>query len=390
MPISIRPLSEEERFGSYYLGQQAFGGGGRDKDWQYDPDPDPTDTYGVYDEQGLQAQVGIRHFQIYLGPKVVVSMGGVAGVSCLPASRGKGYIGKALAYSLEQMRDKGQVVSTLFPFSWDFYRGHGWEWVGLDRRYTIPSRIFKSDPNVENIRAARPDDRTRIIDCYTKFSGNYRGMIQRTEKHWNDILNDGDKKFTYTYLYENNGAVEGYLNHHGWDGKKTDLSEFICLTPQAQRAFLALLRRQEMQMEKFRWHAPDDDTLFHQYYHWDIETILSPKCQGRVVDVAGALHALKPEAGRAGAFTFAVRDEQAPWNAGTWQVEVVPGTVHVKQTSHAPQLSLDIQALSQAYFGTPTVAQLRHAERLTVHDEAGFLSFQRLFNGPPMWMNDSF
>ncbi|HLV81992.1 MAG TPA: GNAT family N-acetyltransferase, partial [Chthonomonadaceae bacterium] len=314
----------------------------------------------------------------------------IAGVACLPASRGRGYAGAGLKYALERMREAGQILSALFPFSWDYYRRFGWEWVGAYPRYSAPARIFKPDPGTENVRAATPQDRPKVEDVYRQFAGRYRGMISRTERDWNHILNDSPKNFTYTYLYEQAGQVEGYLTYRGGKEEETHIREFLCLTPHAQRALLGLLRRHEMQVEKFTWSAAPDDGLWAQGYHWDIETRLGPVTQGRVVDVPAALQAWKPSASVQGRLTLGVQDECAPWNTGTWQVAFSGGQVEVRPASSEPQVSLDIQALSQAYFGTPSVSDLRAWERLQVHEEAGYQALVDLLAGPPMWMNDHF
>ena len=66
------------------------------------------------------------------------------------------------------------------------------------------------------------------------------------------------------------------------------------------------------------------------------------------------------------------------------------GAVEVKPSTDSPQISLDIQAFSQAYFGTPTLDAIRFADRIHVHDEAGYRAFADLFRGPVMWIKDGF
>src|SRR5262249_33617864 len=133
-----------------------------------------------------------------------------------------------------------------------------------------------------------------------------------------------------------------------------------------------------------------DDTLWSQYYHWDIETKSEPVTMARIVDVPGAFAYCVPPPDTNGAVTLSVQDECAPWNTGTWRVTFEGGKTFTERTNAAPQLAFDIQALSQVYHGMPTLDMLRAAERLTVYDEAGYLTLKRLLDGPPMWMNDGF
>jgi predicted acetyltransferase len=388
--MQIRPIREEELESSLYLASQAFFNGQREIDRFLPPDRSNVAGFGVWDEAGLQAQVIVLPFQVHMGPRVTLPMGGIAGVCCLPASRGKGYAGKCLRYSLERMREANQVVSMLYPFSWEYYRQFGWEWIGVTRTYTVESRSLPSSPESDYVRAARPSDREKVIKCYTQFACRYRGLLARTQPHWDSILNDTPSHYTYTYLYERDGEVEGYLTIRENETAETRLREFITLTSRAMAGLLGMLRRYDMQIEKFSWNAADNDLLWHRYYHWAIQTSIKPSVQARVVDVAGALQRWQPDHEKHAQLTLKIADDKAPWNQGVWLIVYEGGQVSVQQTRENPQVEMDIQAFSQAFFGTPDLCRLRAAQRLIVHEESGFHALTELLAGPPAWINDSF
>lgn len=392
--MEIREITDNELQEAFLLSSQAFGQGGRDDNFAQnrlkDPNRLPSTTYGLWDDQGLQAKVSVIHYRQHFGPDCIFPMGGIGGVVCLPASRGRGYAGIMLRHALQKMRENGEFVSDLFPFSWEFYRRLGWAWVGQRHDYVVPTRVLQADRETEHVRAATAADRPAIQECYGIWAGRYRGPVERDAKLWNRILDDGEKEYAYTFLYEPDGKVEGYLTFKGWKEKQTRLREFVTLTSRAQRALLGLLRRHEMQVEIFDWSAPEDDTLWHQHYHSDIKTGTEPVTQARVVDVAAALAAWKPQAAASGKVILHVHDDVAPWNTGTWQVDFSAGASTVKTVDSSPDVTLDIQAFTQAYHGTPKLASLRHAGRLDVHAEAGYEALSRFLDGPPMWMNDFF
>lgn len=392
--MEIREITDNELQEAFLLSSQAFGQGGRDDNFAQnrlnDPNRLPSTSFGLWDDQGLQAKVSIIHYRQHFGPDCIVPMGGIGGVVCLPASRGRGYAGIMLRHALQKMRENGEFVSDLFPFSWEFYRRLGWAWVGQRNDYVVPTRVLQADPETEHVRAATTADRAAIQECYVAWAGRYRGPVERDVKLWNRILNDGEKEYAYTFLYEPDGKVEGYLTFKGWKEKKTRLREFVTLTSRAQRALLGLLRRHEMQVNKFSWSAPEDDTLWHQHYHSNIETETEPVTQARVVDVAAALAAWKPTASVSGKVVLGIQDDVAQWNTGTWEVDFSAGGSVVKSVEAAPDVTFDIQAFTQAYHGTPNLASLRRAGRLDVQSEAGYEALCRFLDGPPMWMNDFF
>lgn len=393
MASEIRLLTKEEMPQAGYIWSQAFGFGKRNADEEEENKPDATYgntfTVGAFDEAGLQAVLTIFDYRIYLGAESVVPMGGVGGVACLPASRGKGYAGKLLQFALVRMHELGILTSSLFPFSWEFYRKYGWEWVGTFREYKVSTSCLRSDPETEYVRAATEVDREKVKEVYTIFAKRYRGCTVRNDGGWH-FLKDTKEQYTFTYLYERDGQAEGYLIYSSGKEKETYLREFIALTGRAQRALLGLLRRHEMQTKRFIWSVPLDDAMWSQHYHWDIETSLHSTPMGRVVDVAGAIKAWKPAKEAQGSVVFSLQDTHASWNTGTWEVEFSGGEAQIQPSQKTPQVVMDIQAFSQAYFGTPFLDAIRQAGRIEVAEEAGYRAFADLLRGPLMWMNDEF
>ena len=393
MEVTIRRLTDEELEQDDYVHGQAFERGDRRQivernDWRV-RNFHRLATFGLWDAAGLQATFQVIADRVSLGPQVVVPMGYLSYIGCLPAARGRGYAGACLTYALEQMGQSRQILSTLSPFSFDFYRRFGWEWVGRTRRYRVPAHVLKAGPETAYARPATRADRPRLQAIYTQFAGRYRGMIVRDDQQWEELLEDDSTHFTYTYLYEHQGQAEGYLVCRAEDFKaeETFLREFVYLTPTAQSGLLGLLRRHAMQTKQFLWEAPEDDGLWSSGYHKELETWLVPVIQGRVVDVPEALRAWKPALGARGTLTLGIEDGCAPWNRGTWQIEFEQGDVSVRSTQQEAQVRMDIQAFSQAYFGTPTVETLRRQQRLQVEEEAGYLALCHLLAGPPMWSN---
>jgi predicted acetyltransferase len=348
------------------------------------------DRFGLWDSAGLQATFEMTNTHLHFGPDVVLPTGYISSIACAPASRGRGYGGAGLKHLLAHMRNAGQVVSTLAPFDFDFYRRFGWEWISPSRHYKVPAHILPSSPETEYVRAAMRDDRLQIRAMYRRLAARYRGMVARDETQWNYLLDDTTEHLTYSYVYERGGEVEGYLVLRGGSSEETCLPEFLTLTPRARRGLLGLLKRLAMQTRKFVWEAPEDDGLWSQFFHKELETTLGTYGQGRVVDVAGALAAWKPERSARGSLTLGIEDACAPWNQGTWRISFAERHVSIHPTQDEAQIRMDIQAFSQAFFGVLTVATFREQDRMLVHDEAGYHALCALLSGPPMWTDGQF
>ena len=296
--MNIRIVDDTEIQDAYYLSAQAFRGGRRDDQFAErrlnDKNRPRSTMFGVYDNAGLQAKVVVIPYKQVFGSQFIASMGGIGGVACLPASRGKGYAGACLRHALGYMRESGMYLSALYPFAWEFYRRLGWEWIGAQRTYTVPTRIMSTSPETENVRQATecgsPGDCDNLFCIYGALSRH--GAAD--ERMWNSLLDDEAESYTFTYLYESPDGPEGYLTFQGDKKDSTHLNEHIVLTSRAQRALIGLMKRHEMQTSAFQWSAPDDDPLWSNLYHNDLVTRVDPVVQARIVDIVQAFSALKP------------------------------------------------------------------------------------------------
>src|SRR5579883_2031045 len=189
----VHALSPAELEQAYRIWSLAFERGTVHMDhWRRGTDdlPEGAVQAGICEGGKLQAVLGIINFRCYFGPEVDLPMGGIGGVASLPASRGRGYAGACLDYALNQMREAGQVISMLGPFSWSFYQRYGWDWVGVARHYTVPTSVMKSSPHTEQVREATASDHAAIREAYSRHARRYRGALLRTDFQWNDILAD--------------------------------------------------------------------------------------------------------------------------------------------------------------------------------------------------------
>lgn len=391
--MDIRRLVGIETQQALYVWSQSFERGDRAmedwKEWE-ERIPSGRTTYGIYDGDALQAAFLLVDEAIHFGDAPPLPMGAVCGVGVLPASRGKGYASRGVSFLFERMRDKGQSISFLEPFSWEFYGRLGYAWTAPSARYSVPTRCLKPSPETDYVRAMRMEGRDAVIACYTKFAAGYRGMVARRREVWDWTFDGNKKEYTYTYVYERDGAVEGYLMYHGGKRDETRIEEFIAHTARARLGLLGLLRRHDMQITKFRWDGPVDDPFWSILVHGDIETKLYSRTMARIVDVGAAIEAIRIAGHIRGSVRLAVIDPTAPWNQRTWRITCEGGRAMARPAPDAPQITITIQALSQAYLGSPTMSQLRDTGHIQVHDETGFDMLAAVLAGPPAWCNDGF
>lgn len=389
MNMEIRPLSQDDLDQGRALASIAFNRGHR-KTPRPDDERHLPGAYGLFDDHRLQAAARAIPFEVYFGGQVV-KMGGVADVMCHPASRRRGYAGMLVRRLLEHMKEEGQTLSCLFPFSYIYYRKLGWDWIGRQLRYKIGFGHLPHSAEASQARIADPSDLAAIQAIYSRYAGGYRGCIVRDERAWNELLNPESDPITFVYLFESNGEPKGYLVFQLGEGYAlTSIREMVALTSDGYRGFLGLLRRHEMQVGQFEWSAPSDDVLWDITMEHGVNASLYPMTMGRVVDAEAALSWLAINPAIEGRVRISVQDEAAAWNSRRWVLEAGDGHMQVNSTAEAADIELDIQAFSQAFWGVPDLVELRCAGRISVHNEEAFRLLVAALSGPPVWMMDSF
>lgn len=390
----LRALTPEDAYTNRLLMNHAFGRGA------VVPPPNPEDppremnnTWGVFENGKLRASLAIAPFLVHWGPSLVLPMGGIAGVATFVDARGQGYVNQLLRHSLETMRTAGQVVSALYPFSWAFYRRFGWDWVGEKRNIKLPLSVLRAAPEgreVQDITGEGAQERT--ASACTRYARNYRGIFTTETRRWGRALGHDEGRTTYVYFHD---PSESYLLwRYESKAEEGTVREFITNTPGGDRALLSLLHYFGTQCETASLTVPSDSSLWSHVMHWDLSTKIEPVFSGRVVDFAAAMTRLElPPDTPNGTLTFQLEDEHAPWNTGTWRIIVEGGRVHATiQVGGLEEadVTADIQAISQAFWGTPDLTALRRAGRLTVTNEPGFALLSRLLPSTPVFSLDHF
>jgi predicted acetyltransferase len=394
MSIEIRPLAPDDVHRNRVLMNHAFGRGAVVRPPNPDePPPQPgSGQWGLFESGDLRASLTVVPFLVHWGAAVTLPMGGIAGVATFAEARGRGFVDQLLRKSLEAMRADGQVISSLFPFSWAFYRRSGWDWVGRKMSVRLPLNELRSSPEGRAVVAIPAEQaRERLEPAYTRFARRYHGPFTAETHKWDGKLGHHDDRTTHVYVHEPSGAY--LLWRYNKDNSEGRVHEFVADSPDAYKGFLSLLHYMATQCDHARLTLPEDSPLWSYVMHWNLETRLEPVTQARVVDFAPAMERLEvgPEVPN-GAATVALRDDLAPWNSGVWRVTVEGGRVHCSLAVGGSDaaMTLDIQALSQAYWGTPSLQALRDAGRVEGGDEAAFAWLARVLPSAAVYMLDDF
>lgn len=308
---------------------------------------------GAFENNKLVSALSIIPFDFYIRGRIL-GLSGIGGVATLPEYRGKNYVHTLLKESIRISREKELIFSSLYPFSFEFYRIFGWELAGFQKRYKRKTYNLGKFKEIENVKRIPLEDWKLIKPVYEKYAKNFTGPIRRTEERWESII-FRNRTLTYLYVYEEEGEIRGYLLYSvekDSNMNKILVREMITLNISAYKGFLGLFSKQSMNIEEVEWTTPLEDLLPYIVPNPRGECVIEPTFMLRIIDVKKALSFLKYDEKIKEKVTIYLEDEYADWNNGVWEIEIENGEGNIKKTDTQDyDIALNINTFTQIVAG---------------------------------------
>jgi predicted acetyltransferase len=333
---------------------------------KYNPEWD----WGAFDEQGeLLSALSIIPFEAWIQGKKI-EMGGVAGVATWPEARRQGCVSKLLVHSLETMRNNGQSLSMLHPFTFPFYRKYGYEMTVERKKYTIETRLLP--PRVETLgqvtRVPKADMGLLDLDrVYSAYASRYNGTLVRSKDWWESrILSKAGLVAVYT---NDVGEPEGYVFYEVANRTLT-IHDWVSMNETSRLALWTYISNHDSMIDQVTITVPIDDTLPFLLPDPRIKQEVIPYFMSRIVDAEVFIGQYPWARGeREESLLLSLTDVHAEWNNGVYRLawetgggarlERLEAAEAQVQTSAENTISCDIQALTAMLVGNrkPTFMQ---------------------------------
>jgi predicted acetyltransferase len=394
MALEIRPLTAADDAASWQLGRLAFGGPAQ-RPADRPPGPPPgLHVLGALDGGRLVGKaIDLEHTYYYGGQAVPGS--GVAGVAIAPESRGRGLLGDLLGPLMAQARERGAVISALFPTTAVPYRRLGWELVGALNWTAVPTAALAGErrPDGMTVRPADPADVPAILELYRAWAMDGTGLLGRTgplfDREPADLLAGHDG---YSVAVGPDG-IEGYAS---WDREAgydeagvLAVPDLVAATPRALTTLLAMLATWRSVAPTLHLRLRPDDPAWLVTGMAGARHLSGQSWMLRLIDAPAAVAARGWPAAVTGTVDLDLVDDLCPWNTGRHQLTVKDGAAALTPGG-AGTVRVGPGALAVLYAGASAPAVLRRAGLLTGGnaDTDAFLTAATA--GPPPGLLDYF
>lgn len=326
-----------------------------------------------------------------------IAQTGLTWVGVHPDHRRRGVLSAMMRHHLEQVHEtEGVHVSTLHASEPAIYGRYGYGLASLEAEVTLGRGTSLRAPYLDDVavrtttRMGRLSDHEmpgRMRECHVATAetgavigelGYYERVCQQLPEHLRD-------KEPWKILFaRRDGADVGFAmfrRTHKWERSRPAGELFVWALVGDPTARLTLLRRlvdfDLMGTVKLRAVGVEDPLL-----HWaggprstsDVAT--SDSLWVRLVDLPEALR------GRTWSapcdVVVEVADEAAPWNHGSWRIEVDESAAATVGRSSSPaDVELDVAALGAAYLGGGNLVAMHHAGLLAERREGAVAELWR-------------
>lgn len=353
--------------------------------------------YGVFQDKELCAQASLLHMQAFIGGKLM-KMGGLAGVCTAPEYRRNGYVATIIETVLQDMRDNGEVISMLHPFSFGFYRKYGWETYIEYKRYEMNaehlSSILKKERNNQRKgKVERIKGYEELLPVYDAYAVQFNGMLVRDMNWWNNRIAFRKPGHIARYM-SNEGKAEGYIIYE-IANSVMNIHEIVAVTPDAEKELWHFIAQHDSMLNVVKWTAPRDDAFTYSLDNPRIKQEIVPYFMARIVDIENFLkqYQFKP-ASTSDAFILAVDDDGAPWNNGYYQLHInEAGDADIKKLNSNElidsDISIDIGALTAVMLNYQNLVKNYHIGRATGNHSA-INRFQNRLSAESSYLTDFF
>lgn len=341
--------------------------------------------WGCFADDGEMMAVVINNdFQVLFDGQFV-KMGGIGGVSTLPEYRYGGAVKETLRAILTDARENGEVFSSLYPFSHEFYRKAGYEQFLPLIEYHFEPDLLSGYRHTGWTRRMKPDgDLTEMKEIYRAFAKRYNMMFDRADGRYRIGNPFKDEQFTMLLGDERGArAFMYYRTDKGGEGNVLNVRDIAFKDEEGFRMCLGYLGRMAADYKFIKIMLPEDIPLRILVPRpYDVTVSMREQPMARITNVQKALELMKkPEDA---AFTVKVEDEFLTENSGTYKVSAQG----VCRTEEEADIEISSRALTLLVLGTLDLMQAEFRKDVKVLNNREALG--KTFVRKPMFMADYF
>ncbi|MEB3197005.1 MAG: GNAT family N-acetyltransferase [Candidatus Sericytochromatia bacterium] len=392
-----KPLNEREVGDYHRILTQAFG-------WPSDPQLNPAAEEGLPNLRLLRKSarvIGGLSFQAcrqYFGGRPV-SMAGVRLVAIAPDMRGQGAASTLMEAAVREQRERGWLLSTLFPEMRQLYRKAGYEVAGESTRWQVPldeTLPVERHINLKPFDLGNAAGMSAMRQLYEAHAQRTDGWLERSDWYWarifRELPQEGAGKRLYSFLLEGGQGPEGYLIYSQpqvpGHPPMIRVRDWVAVTAAARRRLLGFFREQRATCAVAELLAGPQEPVMLMRDRAHSAIAQTHPWMLRLIDVQGALEARGYPPGLSAELHLGVKDPLLAENERPLVLTIEAGRGAVRIGGEA-RVVMDVRGLAALYSGYLSPYAVRGLGLLEGAD-VDLAKLAAAFAGPIPWMPERF
>jgi predicted acetyltransferase len=394
--FTVRPLTADDAEASQQLGYEAFGVPSSPPAEPPSIDRPGRFSIGAFDGATLVARLADRAYDSCFGG-VLVPTSGIAGVTVAAEFRGQGGLSPLFAETLRHARDRGALISTLFPTASRIYRKFGYEVIADFVTVQLPTTVLAAVPRPAAVRTRRaePADFNAIRAVYDAWAIAQNGPLSRRGVSFTATADEFLAGFTgVTVALDEGGTICGYASWNRGEGygeqAVISVIDLLATSADGYRALLAMVGSfaSVTAITKIGTSGDELARLFLPTLQWQVRD--SSPYMLKIIDVPGAITWRRYPPGLNTRLHFRLEGDFLTENDGAYAITVANGRAECVRAEQGGGRVLTPQGLSLLYAGAQSAANLRATGHLSGGEIEQDLDWDASFGGRQLHIRDYF
>jgi len=323
---------------------------------------------GCFDGGSLVSQFAVYPVDMNIHARVY-SIGFITSVATYPEYTGLGLMSKLMKQSLSHMKEQGQSLALLYPYSIPLYRHRGWEIVSDKMTYRINDRQLPKDIQVPGYVRRVDEHCEDLTGLHSRFARQTHGCLFRNELSWEEYWRWDEDDTTVAIYYTAEDQPTGYVVYR-IDHDVFYIKEMICLDLEARNGLMRYIAAHDSMIDEVRGDNYCGKPIAFSLHDSDIKETIRPYIMGRIVDFEAFIKDYQFEADAAGlSIEFDIHDPFLEWNNRVFVVTVTGGRGRIVEEPASNKVSLGIGTLTTLLLGYMRASELAELEHLRADEE---------------------
>ncbi len=345
---------------------------------------------GFDDSNRLQNMLHLNPYMLRVRGKEMLTPY-IVGVATAPEARGQHLFQPLLETTFEVLRSQQFAFALLMPINAGIYLPYEFAFCYYRHKYDFALADLKVNKEGSSLQAVRlPLPQEILARVYEKVTQSWNGVPVRTAFQWNKLLKVHAMENVQCVVVYQDDVPAGYMLYKLADNTFTVI-ELMADNFAVRNRLLQFAAQHKSEAQNFTWLAESWDKTYLDFADQSKSGSLQPFMMARCLDARLALEQLiVPQDIPESSVVLLLTDNIIGRNNHLLKMKTAPEKIEAVSTLDNEEVTMDMAAFTQMYFGAFTASELAETGKIKVHNAEKLSVLDKLFPKTRNYINEYF